>query len=65
MALLKILPMKHGSPLVMACKGGKILQVWYRVVVEKVIEAPVNVVSTFLLLYQQLDTYMIIHNYLF
>jgi hypothetical protein len=65
MALLKILPTKHGSLLVMACKGGKILQPWYRVVVEKVIEAPVNVVSTFLLLYQQLDTYMIIHNYLF
>jgi hypothetical protein len=55
MALPKILPAKHGSPPVMACKGGKILQPWYRVVVEKVIEALVNVVSTVLLLYQQLD----------
>jgi hypothetical protein len=55
MALPKILPTKHSSPPVMACKGGKILQPWYRVVVEKVIEAPVNVVSTVLLLYQQLD----------
>jgi hypothetical protein len=55
MALSKILPVKHGSPSVMACKGCKILQPWYRDVVEKVLEARVNVVSTLLLLYQQLD----------